>query len=417
MARRKVQGKRISTGDGARIVDKNPNGAGSIYLASPGTYKATYLDPTTGKRRTVSGRTKGEVAARRDAKVAELAAARPAGRLGPAPTVAQLVAWWLDDVAAGQVRASTLHTYRKDGARITAAIGSELVADIDTEVVRSFLAGLRRDGLAASTTRNARTRLRQVAAAAVELGYLTSNPVPGVPAPKGTADERTRKRSLTPTEIRALLGALDGSRALDAVVAMLFTSGSRVSEVLGLAWSDIKLDAGTATVRRACTYTGGGVGARLDLPKTTSTSGVHHLAPLVVELLRRRKAAQAADRLAAGPAWETIRYEGETIELVFTTKAGGLVLRQKVYEAVRSACVRAGIDPTGVGNHTGRRSTVTALYVAGVPLDDVARHVGHSSTSTTAGYVTDLGSRPADTAAMAARLLDPTVKRNGTGTP
>lgn len=408
MAKRRPTGKRIEGAGGARVVAKNGNGSGSIYAVGD-RWKATFADPATGKRRTVSGRTKGEATERRAAKIAELTAARPTGRLGTDPTVAEVAGYWLDAVAAVQVRPSTLHTYKKDVLRITDKIGAEKVADLNVELVRRWLADLRSDGLAASTVRNARTRLRQVAQAALELDYLTANPVPGVPAPKATADERTRKRSLTPVEIRALLGALDGSRGLDAVVAMLFTSGSRVSEVLGLAWSDLDLDAGTATVRRACTYTGGGVGNRLDLPKTTSTSGVHHLAPAVVELLRRRKAAQAEHRLAAGPAWEALMYEGEQIELVFTTRAGGLVLRQKVYDAVRSACVRAGVDPTGVGNHTGRRSTVTALYVAGVPLDDVARHVGHASPATTAGYVTDLGTRPQDTAAMAARLLDPTA--------
>lgn len=404
----KPRGKRTGTTDGTTVAGKNANGEGSIYLDSRGRWKATYRD-RIGKRRTVSGRTKGEAAKRRDAKVAEMAAKAPSGRLGPAPTVAELATWWLHDIAAPQVRPSTLHTYRKDVARIVDGIGSELVADLDAEMVRRWLAGMRRAGLAASTTRNARTRLRQVAQAWVELGHLTANLVTSVPAPKPTAEERHARRSLTVDEVRRLLAVCDGTRTFDAAVAMLFTSGNRASEVLGLAWSDLDLDAGTATVRRACTYTGGGIGARLDKPKTATTSGVHHLAPTVVDLLRRRRVAQAADRLAAGPAWETVAYEGTPLELVFTSATGGLPLRQLLYKGVTEACERAGIDPVGVGTHTGRRSTVTALYVAGLPLDDVARHVGHSSTATTASYVTDLGTRPQDTAAMAARLLDPAM--------
>lgn len=102
--------------------------------------------------------------------------------------------------------------------------------------------------------------------------------------------------------MRGLLGVLDGRNSLDAAVAILFTSGLRVSEVLGLAWSDLDLDAGTATVRRASTYTGGGVGQRLDAPKTERTAGIVYLAPVAVGLLRVRQAAQAVDRLAAGSA-------------------------------------------------------------------------------------------------------------------
>ncbi len=400
------RGKRTITADGTTVAAKNGNGRGSIYLDSRGRWKATYRD-RTGKRRTVSARTQAEAAARRDAKVAELAAKAPSGRLGPAPTVAELADFWLNHIAATQVRPSTLHTYRKDVARIVDGLGSELVAELDAEMVRRWLAAMRRAGLAASTTRNARTRLRQVAQAGVELGHLAANPVVSVPAPKPTADERHARRSLTAEEVRRLLAACDGSRTHDAAVAMLFTSGNRASEVLGLAWSDLDLDAGTATIRRACTYTGGGIGPRLDRPKTATTAGVHHLAPSVVELLRRRRVAQAADRLAAGPAWETVLYEGQRVDLVFTTAAGGLPLRQLLYKAVVEACQRAGIDPAGIGTHTGRRSAVTALYVAGLPLEDVARHVGHASPATTAGYVTDLGTRPRDTAALAARLLDP----------
>ncbi len=402
----KPRQKRRTTPDGTTVAAKNANGEGSIYLDSRGRWKATYRD-RTGKRRTVSAGTKGEAAKRRDAKVAELAAKAPSGRLGPAPTVAELADFWLADIAATQVRPSTLHTYRKDVARIVDGLGSELVAELDAEMVRRWLAAMRRAGLAASTCRNARTRLRQVAQAGVELGHLAANPVVSVPAPKPTADERHARRSLTAEEVRRLLAVCDGTRTFDAAVAMLFTSGNRASEVLGLAWSDLDADAGTATVRRACTYTGGGIGARLDKPKTATTAGVHHLAPTVATLLRLRRVAQAHERLAAGPAWETVTYEGQVVDLVFTTAAGGLPLRQSLYEAVTDACRRAGIDPAGVGTHTGRRSVVTGLYVAGLPLDDVARHVGHASPTTTAAYVTDLGTRPQDTAALAARLLDP----------
>lgn len=411
---KKATGKRIKVDGKTIVAGKNANGAGSVYRVGD-RYKATYVDPATGKRRTVSARTKEAAERRRAEKLAELAAATPGGRLGNDPTIAELTSWWLENVAAITVRPSTLHTYRKDASRIDGHLGASLVADLDTEAVRAFLAAMRREGLAASTARNARTRLRQIAEHAVELGYLASNPVPRVPAPKETAEERKRRRTLTPEETRTLVGALTGTGSLDAAVAMLFTTGLRVSEVLGLAWSDLDLAAGTATVRRGATYTGGGVGVRLDRPKTTGTSGVYHLAPTVVDLLRKRRKAQAAERLAAGPAWTTITYEGEIIEPVFTTKAGALVVRQDVANAIRRACKRAGIAPDGIATHTGRRSVVTSLFVAGLPLDDVARHVGHADPSTTSRYVQDLGNRPADTARRAAALLDPAASDDYSG--
>jgi len=41
---------------------------------------------------------------------------------------------------------------------------------------------------------------------------------------------------------------------LGAAVAVLFVQGWRVSEVLGLGWEDLDLDAGVALVRRAAVY-------------------------------------------------------------------------------------------------------------------------------------------------------------------
>ena len=98
-----------------------------------------------------------------------------------------MASWWLENVAALNVRPTTLHAYRKDVDRLSGVIGGQPVADLDVEVVRSLLAQLRKAGHKPGTIRNTRTRLRQVAEAAIELGYLTTNPVISVPTPKATA--------------------------------------------------------------------------------------------------------------------------------------------------------------------------------------------------------------------------------------
>jgi integrase len=406
---RPPRAKRTEAADGTiSVTGKASNGEGSIYfVASKGTYRAAWVDPATGKRRTVSAATKAE-AARRMVEAREgIDEASHAGPLGPDATVSEVARWWLANVAAGQVRPPTHHAYRKDVERIAAdPLGSTPSRALDLEAARAFVARLRTDGYAVGTIRNTRARLRQIADCAVDLGYIPANPVGRVKLPRQTAEERTARRTLEPAEVARLLAALDGSRPVDAAVALLVTNGLRASEALGLAWEDLDLDAATAQVRRASTYSGGGIGQRLDRPKTARTAGAVHLHPRTVELLRQRLAAQAADRLAAGPDWQTVSYESRPLDLVFTGKDGRPALRQKLYDALTDACQRAGIDAAGIGTHAGRRSTVTNLFKAGVPLDDIARHVGHGSTATTAGYVADLGTRPAEVAQRAWELLD-----------
>jgi integrase len=137
----------------------------------------------------------------------------------------------------------------------------------------------------------------------------------------------------------------------------------------------------------------------------------HHLTPVVVELLRRRRHAQRQERVRAGAAWHHHTYDGDPVEFVFTTTTGGLLLRQTVAKSVRAAALAAGVDPMGLSTHTGRSTAITVLCTEeGVDLADIARHVGHANpTTTTTGYVRHLGNRPLTTTQAASRPLDPTL--------
>ena len=134
--------------------------------------------------------------------------------------------------------------------------------------------------------------------------------------------------------------------------------------------------------------------------------------PTVVTMLKQRRADQAQER-AAAPVWATIAYEGERLNLVFTTPTGGLVLRQTVAKVMKQAAKTAGITAQ-LGTHAGRRTVVTTLFVDGdEALEDIARFVGHAKPSTTAGYVRRLGRRPQAVAERAAAILDGHAMREG----
>lgn len=418
MGRAKRTGKRVTDSAGeVRVVGKNANREGSVYFdAANRVWKATWYD-AAGKRRTVSAATRTVAGARRDAKLADRIAHSSGGPLGDTPSVEDVAHYWLESVARPSVKPGTYVTYAKQTERICEAIGTVAMADLDVEEVRRFIAELRHevigeDGVArprygVAVTRNTRTQLRQIAAEAIELGYLQgANPVDRVRVPRETAVERTDRRTLTLDEVHQLLDVLDGTRRLDAAVGILFTVGLRASEVLGLAWDDLDLGSGEAVIRRAATHVTGR-GVQIDSPRTVTTRGVVHLSRTVIGLLIARRGVQAEQRELLGPAWQTCRYEGRELDLVFTSGDGRPVPRQALHRAVHDACVRAGIDAEGVGTHTGRRTVVSLAYQGGADIADVARLVGHAQSSTTAGYLVDRGHRPAMVAAKVAALLDP----------
>jgi integrase len=388
------RGKRVETPDGVRVFGKAANKEGSVYRQADGRWCATWWVPGEARPRKATGKTQQEALERR-AKRQQQAGLE----LGRLRTVGGLADWWLHNVQRHAVRPSSWSKSRDRVRRIKKDLGELPVLDLDYRVVTEWQSRLART-LAPRTVRHHRQTLAQVVDEAVKMGALVGNPVRSVKPLRVTDSGGV---ALERDETRALLAAVADHR-LGAAVALLFLQGWRVSEVLGLAWEDVDLEAGTAVVRRASVYVDGR-GQQLGPPKTDGARGEHWLMPTVVALLAKRRETQDTER-AAAPVWQEIIDEGEPVSLVFTTPVGGLVLRQTVAKVMNQAAKTAGITAP-LGTHAGRRTVVTTLFVDGdQALEDIARFVGHAKPSTTAGYVRRLGRRPQSVAERAARLLD-----------
>jgi integrase len=406
---RRPAAKRTTDAGGATTVrGKRANGAGSVYFdQSNECYFATWRDGD-GRRRKVRGKTQAEAERRRaDAVERDANEPRRAGsRFSAATTVHELAVWWLDNVAPHRMRPSSVGTVAKRLTRERLRrLADVAVVDLTSEQVQEWQSGLLRGAhaLSPSTVADTRVTLNHVLDLAVDHQLVSVNPGKRVKPPR---IPKTQGRHLHPADAQRLVAACSGAR-YGAAVAMLFMQGWRVSEVLGLAWGDLDLDATepTATVRRAVVQVPG-TGRVLGPPKTEGAEGVHYLLPGVVDRLRAHRAAQAVERLAAGPLWQSHRYDGARVDLVFTTVDGGIVARQHVDKLIRAKAEALGIDTAGLGTHVGRRTVVTAMSEDGVALDDIARHVGHRSATTTAGYVRSHKERDRATAKRAATLLD-----------
>ena len=275
---RKTTGKRSVGRDGAvQVHGKASNGEGSIYRDSDGAWRATYSVPGEARPRRVRGKTREEAIARRTVKLEELSQIQSSTFHRDA-TVAELAAWWLDVVARHRVRPSTFGTYRDRVRRITDTLGVMPVRSVKPERVARWQSDLLNSGLASGTVADVRVTLHQVLEQAVIHELIASNPVDRVAAPKVT---HKSARALTSEEARRLVEAASADR-LGAAVALLFVQGWRVSEVLGLAWEDLDLDAGVAVVRRAAVYVDG-EGMVLGQTKNAGAAGTHHLSAGVVK--------------------------------------------------------------------------------------------------------------------------------------
>ncbi len=240
--------------------------------------------------------------------------------------------WWLETIARHQVKVSTLDSYRKFVGYLADDIGAMPVVGVGAERLTVWQSNLL-DRYAPFTVLNCRKVCRQAFTEAVKVGLIPANPFDLVkPPPVRRVSEG---RALSPDDARRLITAAEGLR-WGAALTLLFCQGWRVSEVLGLAWEDVDLDAATAQVRRGASYTPS-VGVVLGTTKTSGAEGVHHLAPTSVRHLRSRLAEQQAER---AEDWPIHTYGGSVIHPVFTKSDGQLVTRQAITKVVERPSAR-----------------------------------------------------------------------------
>jgi integrase len=160
-----------------------------------------------------------------------------------------------------------------------APIARMKLADLTTPRVNVFLDRLRDSGRSAVMRRKILTSLSTALSFAVARGWVAQNVCRGI---KVRSDQRGGGRAVIPTKAELKL-LIDRSpdRWRPLIVVAIFT-GMRISELRGLRWSDVDLDAGVVHVaQRADQY--GAIGS----PKSKAGTRDIPLVPLVVNTLKQ----------------------------------------------------------------------------------------------------------------------------------
>jgi integrase/recombinase XerC len=230
--------------------------------------------------------------------------------------------------------------------------------DVDALAVRSFLAALTRKNLGKRSQGRALSAVRSLFRFACREGILEANPAQGVRTPKAP---KTLPRHLRPGEVESLIEAPEGDEPLvrrdRAILELLYAAGLRVSELVGLDWTDVDLPGRVVRVM--------GKGSK------------ERMVPF------GRPAAESLRRWLE--VWETVRAPGEDEAPVFLNHQGGRLtdrsVRRVIDKWVDAAAVARGVHP-----HTLRHTFATHLLEGGADLRAIQELLGHSSLSTTQRY-------------------------------
>ncbi|ETZ40752.1 tyrosine recombinase XerD [Mycobacterium avium MAV_120709_2344] len=271
------------------------------------------------------------------------------------------------------VAANTLSSYRRDLRRYTKHLSDRGISDlakVGEDDVSEFLVALRRGdpdtGAAALSAVSAARALiavrglhRFLAAeglAELDVARAVRPPTPGRRLPK----------SLTIDQVLALLEAAGGESPADgpltlrnrALLELLYSTGARISEAVGLDVDDVDTQARSVLLR--------------------GKGGKQRLVPI------GRPAVAALDAYLVRGRSELAR-RGRGTPAIFLNVRGGRLSRQSAWQVLQDAAERAGIT-SGVSPHMLRHSFATHLLEGGADVRVVQELLGHASVTTTQIY-------------------------------
>jgi integrase/recombinase XerD len=270
----------------------------------------------------------------------------------------------------------TLEAYRRDleryAATLTAARRTE-IEDVSTQDVADFLAGLREGDethapLAASSAGRAVVAVRGLHAFALAEGLATQDPARLVRPP---APPRRLPRAISVTDVERLLDAAEvGQSALRdrALLELLYSTGARISEAIGLDVDDLELSADSRSSSVAAVVRLNGKGGKQRLVPVGGFA----------------RDAVDAYLVRARPALATASGRGQPSPALFLNARGGRLTRQGAWGTLRAAAVRAGLPE--VSPHVLRHSFATHLLDGGADVRVVQELLGHASVTTTQVY-------------------------------
>lgn len=238
---------------------------------------------------------------------------------------------------------------------------ANILNKIDNVIIRGFLAELAKNDVSGKSRGRKLAALRSFFSWLIREGYLSHNPAKSVSSPRA---EKKLPTFLTIPEMEALLSQPEASNPLGArdaaLIELLYGTGIRSAELVGLSLSDIDLQGRFARVM------GKGSKERIVPFGEPAADKIQLYLPFRRELCAKNKSERITDRLF-------LNHRGTSL----TTRS----VRRIIAKYIRLAALKNRISP-----HSLRHSFATHLLNAGADLRSIQELLGHSSLSTTQKY-------------------------------
>ncbi len=269
--------------------------------------------------------------------------------------------------------ANTIESYERDLTQFAdfSAARRKLPEDGDTRLIKAYLKELDSRGMSSRTAARHLSSIRMFFRFLFAEGVRTDNPVDAVDSP---VIGKSLPKYLSENDVDALLvaaenyGGREGLRLM-ALLEILYATGLRVTELVGLPLSAVTGDGRMLIVR--------------------GKGGKERMVPLSEP---SREALDVYRDVREG--FLPKGRPGTASNFLFPSRGkDGYLTRARFGQLMKDLAVRAGLDPRTVSPHVLRHSFASHMLAHGADLRSLQQMLGHSDVSTTQIYTHVLDER------------------------
>jgi integrase/recombinase XerD len=264
-------------------------------------------------------------------------------KLTNAATDTELIRLWIS-----QKSLTTQKTYITISQQFLTFAGKELQS-VKLEDVLLWLESFQLRGKSQNTINNKLAAIKSLFSFGVKTGYLANNPASMIKTIK--AKDALNERILQASEVKELINSASTERDR-AILILLYILGLRISELVGLNWSDFQLTSEAIAV----TIFGKGHKTRTLLITRTLWSELQQLP------------------------------RSDKTEAVFLSRFGNRLDRHAIHRLIKKAVEKAGINPH-TSAHWLRHAHACHSLNNGAGIDLLMKSLGHSSLAVTSRYL------------------------------
>lgn len=303
-----------------------------------------------------------------------------------------------------QVKPSTMSNYiAMYNKHIRNILGDLKIKDIRYSLIAIIYKNLLSNGLKLGSVRDIHNLLHSIIDLAVKDNLIDKNPCDGaLDGVKKFAKPTEKKQALTTKQQSIFFEYIKSSRYRGwlPLFTVLFGTGCRIGEILGLTWNDIDFKNNLISINHTLEYIrvpNEKYKINISTPKTKTSV---RLIPMLDEV---RKALLNIREFQLNTTLNTLKVDGYT-GFIFTNKNGNLYYKNNINNAINNIVNSYNKRETEIAKsenrkpellphfscHIARHSFATRLFENEANIKTISELLGHSNISTTMNIYTDV---------------------------